>query len=164
METYINGLGDLRAPQIERACAMALREIDRMPSVAHIRARLYEENPSTRPDYLDEEPMSDEERTESLYFSQKLKATLAEMEAEPSTRPSPVFAPIESPDFNVNHEAYLVWLLEQEAKDNAQRKEGLSPTPRSKEELLAMFYNLSLTERRRLRKKAEWTKQHTKST
>lgn len=164
METYINGLCDLRASQIDRACEMTLREIDRMPSVAHIRARLFEENPSTRPEYLDDEPISDEERTEALYFSEKLKATLAEMDAEPSIRPSPIFTPVTSPNFNINHEAYLVWLREQEARDEAARKEGLEPTPRSKEELLAMFYNLSLTERRRIRKKAEWTKKHTKNT
>ena len=164
MVGFTEGLSDLRAPQIERACRLTLHEAKFMPTVADIRERLYDTPVSEDLEYLDEEPMSDEARTEALYFSEKLKATLVEMESEPSPHPSPVFAPVTSAKFNINHEAYLAWLQEQEIKDDAARKAGMSPEPRSKEELLAMFYRLSLNERRRLRKKAEWTKQLTKNT
>jgi hypothetical protein len=160
MAAYIEGLCDLRPNQIERACALALKEVDRMPTVAHIRDRTFEGVvQSERPSYLDAPATSEEDVTEGLYFSQKLKARLAEMEDEEAiAQPVMTFAQVTSPQFNINHEAYLLWLEQEEAKDEQARKEGLEPPPRSKEERLAMFYNLPLSERRRLRRKAEWTK------
>lgn len=166
MAAYIEGLCDLRPQQIERACALALKEVDRMPTVAHIRERTFEGvMVSQRPSYLDEPPMSEEQRTEALYFSQKLKATLAEMEDEEATaRPLVNFVPVNSIQFNVNHDAYLLWLKQEEENDERARKQGLEPSPRSPEERLAIFYNLPLSERRRLRRKAEWTKKPTSTT
>jgi hypothetical protein len=45
MAAYIEGLKDLTVGEIERGCMRALKEVDRMPNVAHIRARVnaYEE-------------------------------------------------------------------------------------------------------------------------
>jgi hypothetical protein len=40
MATYIEGLKDLSANQIAYGCEMALKEVDRMPTVAHIRERV----------------------------------------------------------------------------------------------------------------------------
>jgi hypothetical protein len=165
MVAYIEGLADLKPEQIDRACALALREVDRMPTVAHIRERTFEGVViSERPEYLDEAPISEEERTEALYFSEKLKANLAQIEEKQARPSSPVFSPVTSDAFNVNHDAYIQWLKDEETRDEAQRKEGLAPTPRSEQQKLAMFYNLPLQERNRLRWKAAWTKQLTKNT
>ena len=40
MATYIEGLKDLSTGQISYGCEMALKEVDRMPTVAHIRERV----------------------------------------------------------------------------------------------------------------------------
>jgi len=40
---YIEGLKDLTVAEIQRACERALKEVDRMPTVAHIRERRFEE-------------------------------------------------------------------------------------------------------------------------
>jgi len=51
----------------------------------------------------------------------------------------------------MNDEAYLKWLVEQREKDELDRKQGLSPLPRSDEERAAIFSTLPLHERRALR-------------
>lgn len=56
----------------------------------------------------------------------------------------------------MNDEAYLKWLAEQREKDEFDRKQGLSPLPRSDEERAAIFGTLPAQERRALRKRAEW--------
>src|SRR5690349_16556815 len=45
MAAYIEGLKDLSVAEIERGCQRALKEVDHMPTVAHIRQRVnvYEE-------------------------------------------------------------------------------------------------------------------------
>ena len=40
MATYIEGLKDLPAHQIAYGCELALKEVDRMPTVPHIRERI----------------------------------------------------------------------------------------------------------------------------
>lgn len=46
MAAYIEGLRDLSVTEIERGCQRALKEVDHMPTVAHIRQRIniYDEN------------------------------------------------------------------------------------------------------------------------
>src|SRR5271154_4415904 len=66
MVAYIEGLRDLNPIQVENACLKALREVDHMPSVAHIRERLYDTYISNRPEYLDQPPLTTEEREEVL--------------------------------------------------------------------------------------------------
>jgi hypothetical protein len=60
-------------------------------------------------------------------------------------------------------EAYLQWLKQEGEKDAWNRSEGLSPLPRSREERLAIFCNLPLWERRRLRKTSRVWRDHTHS-
>jgi hypothetical protein len=55
----------------------------------------------------------------------------------------------------MTQEAYLQWLKQEEEKDAWNRTQGLSPLPRSREERLAIFYNLPPRERRRLRSTAQ---------
>jgi hypothetical protein len=40
MAAYIEGLKDLSVAEIERGCQRALKEVDHMPTVAHIRQRI----------------------------------------------------------------------------------------------------------------------------
>ena len=160
---YIEGLKDLRPDQIQFCCEKTLREVDRMPTVAHIRQRFYGEPQTERPEYLDQPPASEEEREAALEYSNKLKETLAHLDDE-ERRPLPKFTPVTSPAFMAFHEAYVQWLNDEELKDEMLRKAGQTPLPRSEEERLAIFYNLPLSERNRLRRKAEWTKVSIKST
>ena len=155
MVGYIEGLKDLKSEQLQFCCERTLKELSWMPKVADIRERLYDTNAHNRPDYLDEEPLSEEERTAASVFSQKLKETLIKMDEE-SRRPVP--RQEISSYFPIYHEAYLLWLKEQELLDEQTRMAGGTPIPRSNEERLAIFYNLPLAERKRLRRKAEWTK------
>jgi len=43
MVAYIEGLKDLSVEQVNRGCKRALKEVDRMPTVAHIRERKEEQ-------------------------------------------------------------------------------------------------------------------------
>jgi hypothetical protein len=52
----------------------------------------------------------------------------------------------------MTQEAYLQWLKQEGEKDAWNRSQGLSPLPRSRQESLAIFCNLPLWERRRLRR------------
>ena len=49
MAAYIEGLKDLSVAEIERGCTRALKEVDHMPTVAHIRQRvnIYDETAET---------------------------------------------------------------------------------------------------------------------
>lgn len=49
MAAYIEGLKDLTPVEIERGCQRALKEVDHMPTVAHIRQRIteYTDSPVT---------------------------------------------------------------------------------------------------------------------
>jgi hypothetical protein len=157
MVGYIEGLRDLNPTQVENACRRSLREVDRMPSVAHIRGKVFDSCVSTRPDYLDEPPMTEEDRIEADKFSAKLRETLGKMEIK-EEKPYTVFNETHLP--TVDTEGYLRWLEEQNMKDEMERKKGLSPLPRSEEERRAMFCALPIEERRRLK----WTKKTIKNT
>jgi|HubBroStandDraft_2_1064218.scaffolds.fasta_scaffold285701_2 hypothetical protein len=52
MAAYIEGLKDLSVAQIEYGCERALKEVDHMPTVAHIRQRIteYTDSPITNVD------------------------------------------------------------------------------------------------------------------
>jgi hypothetical protein len=60
----------------------------------------------------------------------------------------------------MTQEAYLQWLKQEEAKDERERAQGLSPLPRSREERLAIFCNLPPWERRRLRRASRVWRDH----
>lgn len=162
MVAYIEGLKDLRIGQIKFCCERTLKEATRMPTVADIRQRIYIENPGNRPEYLDEEPLSEEDRNAALEFSQKLREAIVRMEEREKKRE--IITCEISPYFPAYHEAYLAWLTEQAELDERIRMEGGSPLPRTEEERLAIFYNLPLAERKRLKRKAEWTKLAIKNT
>jgi hypothetical protein len=162
MMAYIEGLKDLTPEQIQFCCERALQEVDRMPTVAHIRKKLYDERRGERPAYLDEAPLSEEDRIAALEYSQKLRERLAIMEEESAKPVAVTSSP--SPHFLVFHEAYLLWLRQEEMKDENLRKEGKPPLPRSDQERLAIFYNMPLAERNRMRRKAEWTRVSTRNT
>lgn len=54
-----------------------------------------------------------------------------------------------------NQADYVRWLEQERDKDELERKCGLSPLPRSREERMAIFYTLPIGERRRLSRKKE---------
>ncbi len=162
MVGYIEGLKDLRVGQLKFCCERTLKEATRMPAVADIRQRLYVESPGNRPEYLDEQPITEEERESAAEFSQKLKQAIIAMEEREKKRDVPTYEM--SWSFPAYHEAYLLWLEEEEARDEKTRMEGGTPVARSAEERLAIFYNLPLMERKRMQRKAEWTKVAIKNT
>lgn len=163
MKAYIDGLKDLTPVQIQGCCERTLQDMSYMPTVADIRKHLYGIEISTRPEYLDEEPTSQEEIEAASEYTQKLRETLIKI--NDYTRPvSAVFQPVNSSEFSAMYGAYRQWLLEEQERDEVAKKQGLSPLPRSREERLAIFFNLPLAERNRLKKKAEWTKALTKNT
>lgn len=154
MEAYIEGLKDLNPTQIDMACAKALHEVDRMPTVAHIRQRVYVGNPlPNRPEYLDDAPTSEEDRAEGLKFSAKLKETLANMDKEVKRPSLAKFAPVDYKELADYHRGYLMWLAEQNEKDKLDREAGRNPPPRSSDEKQAMFWALPISERKRLQRK-----------
>lgn len=156
MVGYIEGLKDLNATQIENACQRTLREVDHMPSVAHIRSRVYDSFISTRPEYLDSPPISEEERAEALAYSDKFKETLVSLDSSDS--PYEVFNGSFQHDKNM--ENYQKWVQETIENENLEMKQGCTPVPRSKEEQEALLRGKPLEERRRIK----WTKLRTKNT
>lgn len=82
VKTYEENLSDLSAEQLDAACRHALRISEFMPTVATIRKSFneisYDEQRHERPAYLDEPPLSEEEREEALRFSKKLKDALTD--------------------------------------------------------------------------------------
>src|SRR5271154_1182333 len=109
MVGYIEGLKDLNPVQVESACRKALREVDRMPSVAHIRARIFGSCIGTRPTYPDAPPMSEEDRAEALKYSEALRETLGKMDEEEEK----VYTVFNEALPELDMRTYLRWLEEQ---------------------------------------------------
>jgi hypothetical protein len=62
----------------------------------------------------------------------------------------------------MTQEAYLQWLKQEAEKDVWNRTQGVSPLPRSREERLAIFCNLPLWERRRMRRTSGVWRDHSR--
>lgn len=80
-DTYREGLSDLTPSQVDAACREALRTSEFMPTVATIQKAHKTINSSGdpytgRPEYLDEPPLSEEDREAALEFSKELRAKL----------------------------------------------------------------------------------------
>lgn len=157
MVGYIEGLKDLTPQQIESACRITLKEVDRMPTVAHIRTKLYREVPSNAPSYI-KPILSKEDLEECDKFSAALREVVGRKEI-------PKQGPIFETDcqLSLDEDAYLEWLRLEDEKDEQLRLKGLSPTPRSPQERQAIFLRLPLEERNRMKRSAEWTKQRIKN-
>jgi hypothetical protein len=162
---YAQDLMGLTPQQLDAACLQARRTSEFMPTSATIlRCVPKQDNTFLGPAQIEYPPVTDDDRKAGEEFSAKLRETLTKME-ELSAESKLLLAPVPlSPQFPVYHEAYLLWLKEQHEKDLQAEALGLSPLPRSEDERLAIFYNLPVQERNRLRRKAEWTKLNMNST
>src|SRR6266404_1972145 len=159
---YRDDLADLTPAELEAACIHARKTSEFMPTSAAVLKAHEELCGSGQEEYLgvpqiDYPPVTQEERDAALEYSEKLKETLVKMEEE-TWKPSPSIPQASRSYFEIYRPAYLTWLKKEQENDDMASAQGLSPLPRSKEERLAMFYNLPLQERKRLRRKAEWTK------
>lgn len=165
--TYLEALDDLTPAQLEIGCKEATRTAEQFPKPGHIRAALYsvgfDEQRHERPSYLDEPPISAEEREEAVRFSQAFRGMMAEKDAEMETAKAEILAEGNFYDIEEQLTAYKEWLENQARLDDADRAKGLSPIPRSQVERLAIYMNLPLEERKRIAKSGEWTKLLTKN-
>jgi hypothetical protein len=166
--TYLEALDDLTPNELEIGCREATRKAEQFPKPGHIRAALYavgtDEQRHERPSYLDEPPLSAEEREEAVKFSQAFRELMAEKDAEMQAAKAEIVAEDNFYDIEGHLAAYREWLEAQVAQDDADRMNGLLPIPRSEAERLAMYLSLPLVERKRIAKNGEWTKLLTKNT
>lgn len=165
--TYTEALDDLTPGQVEIGCREATRKAEQFPKPGHIRTALYaagvDEQRHERPKYLDEAPLSAEEREEAAMFSKAYRELLAEKRVEMNTAKEEILA--ESSLYNIDEQLakYQEWLQAEAARDDRDRESGLSPIPRSQAERLAMYLTLPLAERKRIAKSGEWTKLSTRN-
>lgn len=168
MATYLEALDDLTPGQLEIGCREATRTAEQFPKPGHIRSALYaagvDEQRHERPKYLDEKPLTAEEREEAAAYSKAYRELLAEKEAEMDTAKVEILA--DSSLFNIDEQLadYQKWLEAEAERDSADRKAGLSPVPRSQAERMAIYLATPLEERKRIAKSGEWTKLLTKNT
>lgn len=167
MATYLEALDDLTPEQLEIGCREATRKAEQFPKPGHIRSALYaagvDEQRHERPKYLDEAPLTPEEREEAATFSRAYRELLEEKQAEMDTAKVQILAENNLYDIEEQLAAYRKWLEAQVNQDSAERANGLSPIPRSETERLAMYMSLPLAERKRIAKSGEWTKTLTKN-
>jgi hypothetical protein len=165
--TYLEALDDLTPGQLEIGCRAATRKAEQFPKPGHIRSALYaagsDEQRHERPGYLDETPLTAEEREEAATYSQAFREMLAEKEAELDAAKAVILEESSRYDIDEQLTAYREWLESEAAKDDRLRASGQSPLPRSQAERLAMYMNLPLAERKRIAKSGEWTKILTKN-
>lgn len=165
--TYTEALDDLTPEQLEIGCREATRKAEQFPKPGHIRSALYaagvDEQRHERPKYLDEAPLTPEEREEAATFSKAYRELLEEKRAEMDTAKVQILAENNLYDIEEQLAAYRKWLEAQVNQDSAERANGLSPIPRSETERLAMYMSLPLAERKRIAKSGEWTKTLTKN-
>lgn len=168
MATYLEALDDFTPGQLEIGCKEATRRAEQFPKPGHIRSAFYavgwDEQRHERPAYLDDPPLSAEEREEGARYSQAFRELLAEKDAEMAAAKKELLAEQSTYNIDEHLKAYKKWLQEQVARDIADQEAGLSPIPRSEVERLAMYLSLPLVERRRMAKSGEWTKLLTKNT
>lgn len=168
MATYLEALDDLTPGQLEIGCREATRKAEQFPKPGHIRSALYaagvDEQRHERPKYLDETPLTAEEREEAASFSKAYRELLAEKQAEMNTAKAEILTENSLYDIEEQLTAYREWLESEADKDNADRKAGLSPVPRSQAERMALYLSTPLEERKRIAKSGEWTKLLTKNT
>jgi len=162
---YAEDLQHMSAEDLDEACKEARKTSEFMPVSAaiiqaHERLLLNESEEYLGVRQIDYPPVTQEERDGALEFSQKLKDKLVQMEEREKK------IELQSPPeitTSIYHEGYRMWLNEQQELDEQARAMGLDPVRRSEEERLAIFYNLPLVERKRMRRKAAWTKTVTKN-
>jgi hypothetical protein len=128
------------------------------PTPAEVReqAEIELESQTTRSTYED---IGQEERdaalTETAEAREKLRKSLHEKVATPSAL-AEVFAKnyeIFTPEqWAATEKAYREYLTVEGNKDAYNRANGISPIPRSREEQLAVYYNLPKQEREKIRK------------
>lgn len=166
--TYLEALDDLTPGQLELGCREATRKAEQFPKPGHIRSALYaagvDEQRHERPKYLDEPPLTDEEREEAISYSRAFREMLAAKDAEMNTAKSAILAENNLYDIEEQLTAYREWLEAEALRDTSDRVNGLSPVPRSQAERLAIYMSLPLAERKRIAKSGEWTKLTTRST
>lgn len=105
------------------------------------------------------EQISQEERNAALQetaeLREKLRATLHAKEIKPESadeellNPREIFTPEQ---WEATEKAYKEYLTKEFYKDEYNRAHGISPIPRSREEHLAIYYNLPMHERQRVKK------------
>lgn len=102
--------------------------------------------------------ISQEERNAAMVETEGLRATLkVTLKAKEIPAPEPIDlgTPREiytSEQWKATEDAYKKYLTEEGNKDAYNRAHGISPIPRSRDEQLAIYYNLPKYEREKIRK------------
>lgn len=164
--TYLEALDDLTPEQLEIGCREATRTAEQFPKPGHIHAALYavgwDEQRRERPSYLDESPISAEEREQALKSSEAMRAVLLKKDRELRVVSNPsIQDPVTLAALDAQIERYREWLKQQIEQDKTERAKGLDPLPRAELERLAMYLSRPTAERRKLARSREWTRINT---
>jgi hypothetical protein len=149
---YAEALDDLSPEQIDSGCREAARTAEQFPKPGHIR-KGYESNlqnsPFLGPPLIDygKPTLTAEDYEACSTYSAQLREVLGKMDVKPERQPIDLSGPVTGIDTS----AYLAWLNTQRENDIADRKRGLSPLPRSREERDAIHCSLPREERRRIK-------------